>query len=50
MWLDYVLVIPAEQYTDNILLEEPVDHTGTFIKQCGNNHFYMDTNTEGKIY
>jgi len=48
VWLDYVLVIPAEQYSENVLSEEPVDNTGTFIKECGHNHFFMDNFTEGR--
>jgi laminin alpha 3/5 len=48
VWLDYVLVIPAEQYSENVLSEEPVDSTGTFIKECGHNHFFMDNFTEGR--
>jgi laminin alpha 3/5 len=47
VWLDYVLVIPAEQYSENVLAEEPVDNTGMFIKECGHNHFFMDNYTEG---
>ena len=50
MWLDYVLVIPAEQYPDNVLSEVPVDNTGTFIKECGHNHFFMDNFTEGRTF
>jgi laminin alpha 3/5 len=49
VWLDYVLVIPAEQYYVNVLSEEPVDNTGTFIKECGHNHFFMDNFTEGRV-
>jgi laminin alpha 3/5 len=49
VWLDYVLVIPAEQYSGNVLSEEPVDNTGTFIKECGHNHFFMDNFTEGRV-
>jgi hypothetical protein len=30
------------------LSEELVDNTGTFIKECGHNHFFMDNFTEGK--
>ncbi|CAG2053237.1 unnamed protein product [Timema podura] len=47
VWVDYLLVIPAEQFTDRILREEPIDHTGRFINQCGKNHFYVDNTTDG---
>jgi hypothetical protein len=43
-------VIPAEQYSENVLSEEPVDNTGRFIKECGHNHFFMDNYTEGMLY
>nr|CAD7256718.1 unnamed protein product [Timema shepardi] len=46
VWVDYLLVIPAEQFTDRILREEPIDHTGKFINQCGKNHFYVDNTTD----
>lgn len=41
-------MIPAEQYSENVLSEEPVDNTGRFIKECGHNHFFMDNFTEGR--
>jgi hypothetical protein len=50
VWLDYVLVIPAELYSENVLSEEPVDNTGTFIKECGHNHFFMDNFTKGRTF
>ena len=43
-------MIPAELYSDNVLSEEPVDNTGTFIKECGHNHFFMDNFTEGRTF
>lgn len=47
VWLDYVLVIPADQYSPKDLVEEPVDHTGAFINECGKNHFNVETSVEG---
>ena len=43
-------MIPAELYSDYVLSEEPVDNTGTFIKECGHNHFFMDNFTEGRTF
>ncbi|XP_065337904.1 laminin subunit alpha [Cloeon dipterum] len=47
MWLDYVIVVPAEHYRPNLLHEVPLDRTGVFISQCGKNNFYIDANTTG---
>lgn len=47
MWLDYVIVIPAEHYREGFLHEEPLDQTGVFISQCSKNNFYMDTDITG---
>lgn len=45
--MDYVLVIPADQFSEAILEEEALDQTSVFISQCGNNHFDISTNTTG---
>lgn len=50
MYLDYLLVIPADLYTDRILEEEELDRTGEFVSTCGNNHFNIDTSHEGKTH
>ncbi|KAK3929045.1 Laminin subunit alpha [Frankliniella fusca] len=47
VWIDYILVIPAEQFTDSILEQDDLDQTGVFINQCGQNHFYIDPKTKG---
>lgn len=47
VWLDNLLVIPAELYTPNVLDEENFDQTGEFISSCDNNHFYINESTEG---
>ena len=47
VWIDYVLVVPAEQFNDNILEQDDLDQTGVFISQCGQNHFYLDPKTKG---
>jgi len=50
LWLDYVIVVPADQYSPEVLHEEPLDQTGVFISQCGKNNFHIDANTSGMIY
>ncbi|XP_046389625.1 laminin subunit alpha [Ischnura elegans] len=45
VWLDYVIVIPSDQFTENILYEEHLDQTGRFLKQCAKNEFHMDRKT-----
>lgn len=47
MYLDYILVIPADHYTERYLEEEELDRTGEFISTCGSNHFNIDTSHRG---
>ena len=47
IWLDYILVIPADQYNENVLQKLQFDQTKEFIKKCGNNHFYINATEEG---
>lgn len=46
--MEYVLVVPAQEYSDSIIKEQPFDYTSLFISKCGNNHFYINTSTTGK--
>lgn len=50
LWLDYVLVIPAEDYYPGVLQEEPLDQTGVFISQCGKNNFNVAPEQSGKKF
>ncbi|XP_069958976.1 laminin subunit alpha isoform X2 [Cherax quadricarinatus] len=47
IWVDYVLVVPAQQFTQEILQELPFDMTAEFISQCGQNNFNIDANATG---
>ncbi|CAH0382822.1 unnamed protein product [Bemisia tabaci] len=47
IWLDYVLIVPVRDFTDDIIQEEPVDLAGLFISQCGQNNFFMSSDTSG---
>ncbi|XP_015602424.1 laminin subunit alpha [Cephus cinctus] len=42
IWLDYILVIPTDQYGDKLLKKIQFDQTKEFIKKCGNNHFHIN--------
>ncbi|XP_008557031.1 laminin subunit alpha [Microplitis demolitor] len=47
IWLDYLLIIPADQYDDKVLKKIQIDQTKEFIKRCGNNHFHINTTDDG---
>ncbi|XP_031783644.1 laminin subunit alpha [Nasonia vitripennis] len=47
VWVDYILVIPADLYSDEYLKKLPFDQTEEFIKKCGSNHFYINKTEEG---
>lgn len=47
IWLDYLLVIPADQYSDKILSKLQFDRTKEFIKRCGSNHFHINITEDG---
>ncbi|XP_014485447.1 PREDICTED: laminin subunit alpha isoform X2 [Dinoponera quadriceps] len=47
IWLDYMLVIPADQYNEKILGKLRFDQTKEFIKRCGNNHFHINVTEDG---
>ncbi|KAJ8668735.1 hypothetical protein QAD02_010398 [Eretmocerus hayati] len=47
IWLDYILVIPADQYSDEYLKKKQFDQTKEFINKCGTNHFHIDSAEEG---
>jgi laminin, alpha 3/5 len=44
VWLDYALLIPADQFHENLLHEETFDQTKEFIKECGKDDFYIPLN------
>ncbi|XP_029032401.2 laminin subunit alpha [Osmia bicornis bicornis] len=47
IWLDYILVVPTEQYNEKILKKIQFDQTKEFIKKCGYNHFHINITEEG---
>lgn len=47
VWLDYILIIPADQYNEKVLKKIQFDQTKDFIQRCGNNHFHLNITDEG---
>ncbi|XP_066588247.1 laminin subunit alpha [Prorops nasuta] len=47
LWLDYILVIPADHFNEKILKKVQFDQTKEFIKKCGTNHFYINVTEAG---
>ena len=48
VWVDYLLVIPAQQFTEGLLERLPRDNTAEFITRCGDNHFLLSPNSTGE--
>ncbi|KAG8442191.1 hypothetical protein GDO86_011115 [Hymenochirus boettgeri] len=40
--LEYILLVPTDGYTQDLLHEKPVDKSFNFINICGENSFYID--------
>lgn len=38
------MVVPVDQYNDDLLVEETFDQTKEFIKNCGQDHFHITHN------
>ncbi|XP_069164876.1 laminin subunit alpha isoform X2 [Procambarus clarkii] len=47
IWVDYVLVVPAQQFSQEIMHELPIDMTAEFIKSCGEDNFNIEANATG---
>lgn len=45
LWVDYILAIPADQFTDDVLIEIPLDRAGEFITYCGDNEFFISSDS-----
>lgn len=44
VWLDYIMLVPYDQYKDEMLMEENFDQTAEFLKECGQDHFNVQLN------
>ncbi|XP_033109167.1 laminin subunit alpha-like [Anneissia japonica] len=47
LWIDYILAIPEDKYSDSILKENAQDRTGDFIRECGSQDFYISQSASG---
>ena len=39
---DYILVIPNDQYKESALDIQPIDSSGAFINECGDDNFFIE--------
>ena len=39
---DYVLVVPEDQYNEEVISILPIDSSGAFINECGDDNFYIE--------
>lgn len=44
VWLDFVLLVPADQFKEYLLTQETFDQTKEFIQYCGQDHFHIQLN------
>ncbi|CAO1298214.1 unnamed protein product [Diamesa hyperborea] len=44
VWLDYILMVPADQFSEQLLQEEEFDQTKEFITKCGQDHYNIQLN------
>uniref|UniRef100_A0A1B0CH53 Netrin axonal chemotropic factor n=1 Tax=Lutzomyia longipalpis TaxID=7200 RepID=A0A1B0CH53_LUTLO len=44
VWLDFILVVPADQFKEYLLTQETFDQTKEFIQYCGQDHFHIHLN------
>ncbi|XP_018008782.1 laminin subunit alpha [Hyalella azteca] len=47
VWADYALVVPATQYSSDLLHSLPRDNTAEFIEKCGKDNFQLRENITG---
>ncbi|KAM8966898.1 laminin subunit alpha-3 [Pelodytes ibericus] len=47
--LEYILLVPADIYTNDLLQEKPLDKSFDFINICGENSFYIDPITSSEF-
>ncbi|KAK6302715.1 hypothetical protein J4Q44_G00270700 [Coregonus suidteri] len=47
--LDYILVVPDDSYTPDLLKEKPFDKSSDFTRQCGGQSFYIDPRTSSQF-
>lgn len=42
--MDYILLVPSEEFNEHLLQEETFDQTKEFIQKCGHDHFHIQLN------
>uniref|UniRef100_A0A8C9TNF6 Laminin subunit alpha 3 n=1 Tax=Scleropages formosus TaxID=113540 RepID=A0A8C9TNF6_SCLFO len=47
--LDYILVVPDESYTPELIREKLLDKSSDFINQCGADSFYIDPSSASRF-
>eukprot|EP00063_Salmo_salar_P020916 XP_013995751.1 PREDICTED: laminin subunit alpha-3-like isoform X7 [Salmo salar] len=47
--LDYILVVPDDSYTPDLLKEMPLDKSSDFTRQCEGQGFYIDPRTSSQF-
>ncbi|MEE6464203.1 hypothetical protein FKM82_006212 [Ascaphus truei] len=47
--LEYILLVPADSYTQDLLHEKPLDKSFDFINICGENSFYINPVTSSEF-
>ncbi|MFT7812246.1 laminin subunit alpha-3 [Arapaima gigas] len=47
--LDYILVVPDESYSPELLKEKPLDKSSDFINQCGADSFFINSSSASQF-
>ncbi|XP_041698139.2 laminin subunit alpha-3 isoform X1 [Coregonus clupeaformis] len=47
--LDYILVVPDDSYTPDLLKEKPLDKSSDFTRQCEGQGFFIDSRTSSQF-
>ena len=50
LWLESITAIPSDSFSEDFLVPDPVDGIQDYALQCGLNHYYIDTNTQGMYF
>ncbi|XP_034469915.1 laminin subunit alpha-3-like, partial [Hippoglossus hippoglossus] len=47
--LDYILLVPDNSYSPDLLKEKPLDNSADFVQQCRGDGFYIDLRTSSQF-
>lgn len=45
VWVDYVYVVPSQEFTAALMQESPIDMTSIFLARCGKNNLVIDADS-----